>query len=131
MYWLLLGSWIALIYFFGSAYFGRNQTQNWIDRLVRHPRLCAWLNAQHGHLRASWHYVEFSALFFLIYFGINGQSLAYRFFPALASWASTMVAAVADEWRQYHTGGRQFRRIDLLHSFLGATLALSALALLG
>jgi len=131
MYWLLLAFWLALVYFFGSTYFGRNQTQSWIDRFQRHPRFCAWLNAQHGHLRASWHYVEFSALFFLIYYGTNSRSLSYRFVPAVAAWALTMIAAVADEIRQYHTGGRQFRRIDLLHSFMGATLALAAAALFG
>lgn len=123
----------VLIYYFGTERFGRNATQRWIDRMHASPRLAAcaaWCDRHHGGLRAAFHYVEFGGLT-LVLVGVATLG-SFRFdtpWPFLA-WALACVGAYADEVHQARTPGRCFRRIDFLHSLLGATLMLALLFVL-
>jgi hypothetical protein len=124
IYWILEIAWLALIYYFGTSAFGRAQTQRWIDRCKNRPRLWCALDRYHGTLRAAFHYVEFGGLYLVAYLAITRGRFRWRDDVAFILHAVTFVLAYLDELHQSRTAGRCFRRIDLLHSLLGATLAL-------
>jgi VanZ family protein len=131
IYWILGIVWLALIYYFGTSPFGRAQTQRWIDRCKNRPRLWCALDRYHGTLRAAFHYVEFGGLYLVAYLTLTRGSFRWRDDLAFILLAATFVSAYFDELHQARTAGRCFRRIDLLHSLLGATLALLLTYLIG
>lgn len=124
---LLLAGLLAMIWYLGSANFGRAQTQAWIDRVKSQPRLHAWLNRHHGKFRAAGHYVEFGGLFLVLYWLYDEvwAHASMRFDPvvALALAFICVVIAYIDEKHQLSSGARQFRRVDFLHSCCGITIA--------
>lgn len=133
MMWFYIGLvvvWLGLIYWGGTSRFGRGQTQLLIDRLRHKPRVHAFLDRHHGHIRASFHYLEFGPLSLLVYIVLNRGLGRWSWSSAAAALAICYVLAYLDEKRQQRTAGRQFRRIDLMHSILGATLMQVAIALL-
>ena len=117
----------GLIYYLGGASFGRSQTQNWIDATGKYPRLNGLLNRFHGNIRASAHYIEFGGLFLVLYWiwdAIWGSGLyAFRPMPALIIGLVCVIAAILDELHQIQSGTRQFRRVDVLHSTCGISIA--------
>lgn len=130
-YWAAVAFWLVFIAYCGTRRFGRAQSQQWIDTVKHRPRLWTLLDAYHGHLRAAFHYLEFGGLFLLLYLALSQGNLNWLPARAYATWAISCIIAVLDEWHQSRTAGRCFRRIDLLHSFFGATLTLLAVAILG
>ena len=125
---IITAIWIGVIYYLGSAGFGRDSTQLMIDRaFMRWPMLWGFVNSIHGHLRAGWHYVEFGALTLILYLlisWIDHGSFSRDWSPA-AAWLSLLLSSIyayIDEWHQARTPGRQFRRIDFLHSLHGSAL---------
>jgi hypothetical protein len=121
---LLVG---ALIWLLGGSGFGRAQTQAWIDRTRSWPWFNDFLNRHHGKFRAAGHYVEFGALFLVLYwiFDVLFQEGRLRFNPVAAAVIGVVcaVAAVLDELHQLRSGTRQFRRVDFLHSCCGIAIA--------
>ncbi len=120
--WLLALLWGGAIYYFGRAGFGRADSQRWLDRLKNHPGLRAFFNRHHSKFRAAFHYVEFGAGYFILYFAASGGYIGWDYARGLGVWIATSVLAFLDELHQKASGGRCFRRIDLLHSILGASL---------
>lgn len=121
---------MALIWYLGGGQFGRGQTQRWIDRAGRWPRLHRFLDRHHGKFRASAHYVEFGGLFLVLYwlFDVlfrNGL-LIFEIIPALIIALISVLAAYLDELHQLKSGTRQFRREDFLHSCCGVSMAMAA-----
>ena len=131
IYWIALAFWILFIAYCGTRRFGRAQSQQWIDTVKQKPRLWKFLDAYHGQFRAAFHYLEFGGLFLLLYLALSQGHLHWAPARGYATWAISCVIAVLDEWHQSRTAGRCFRRIDLLHSFLGATLPMLGVAILG
>lgn len=129
--WILLAAWIGIIFFFGTGMWGRAQTQGWIDRANRNPRLHAFLNRHHGKLRASFHYVEFGVLTLILYgllSAIGGHPFStWGVWRAVAAGGMSAVAAYLDELHQLSSGTRCFRLVDYLHSCCGISLALLAI----
>lgn len=125
--WIALSGWVAFIFFMGGGGFGRGSTQKWIDRLRSSPRLFAFLDRRHGVLRAAFHYVEFATLTLLLYWAFGAGEWLWSERRALVVYAVGFVCAYADELHQSRIPGRQFRRIDFVHSLMGSTLALAAL----
>lgn len=125
----------AIIWYLGGGSFGRAQTQAWIDRARRFPRLYAFLNKHHGKFRASAHYIEFGGLFLVLYWLydiiFSGGDFRFQWLPAIIIWIASAVAAYADEMHQLRSGTRQFRRVDFLHSCCGITIALAIIFLQG
>jgi hypothetical protein len=123
---------LALIWFLGSGRFGRRQTQGWIDRFARHPRLHACLNRHHGKFRAAAHYFQFGGLFLALYWIYDAAigSGQWRFDGGAAAVIAliSMVAAYLDELHQLRSGSREFRRVDLLHSCAGIAIAAAIVA---
>lgn len=119
----------ALIWWLGSGSFGRGQTQRWIDRLGRWPRVHAFLDYHHGKFRAAMHYVEFGGLFLVLYWlwdaSLGGGEWTFRWIPAGAIAVVCAVAAYLDELHQLKSGTREFRTVDFLHSCCGITIALA------
>lgn len=123
---------LAVIWYLGGGQFGRSQTQAWIDRVRRMPRLYGWLDRHHGKFRASVHYVEFGGLFLVLYWlgdavlwgGEREPRMTFRWSLAGVAAAVSVVAAFLDEMHQLQSGTRQFRRVDFLHSCCGVTLAM-------
>ncbi len=126
--WTVLIFWIGLIYFFGTAKWGRAGTQALIDRCRSNPRVHGFLNRYHGRLRAAFHYFEFGGLTLIVY-GLLGRQAGHPLFAwdgARAAITGTLAAAAAvlDEVHQLRSGGRCFRLVDYLHSCCGISLAL-------
>lgn len=121
---------IALIWYLGGGQFGRQQTQGWIDRLRRYPRLHAFLNRHHGKFRALPHYLEFGGLFLALYYFYDSTlgSREWRFdvLPAAVIALVAAAGAYLDEMHQLKSGTRQFRREDFLHSCCGIAIAAAA-----
>jgi VanZ family protein len=119
------------IYWLGSGQFGRNQTQAWIDRLRRFPAIQEFLNAQHGRIRASAHYVEFGGLYLVLYWlwdaALGAGMFLFEWWPAVVLWVVCAIAAYLDELHQLTSGTRQFRRVDFLHSCCGITIAMGVI----
>jgi hypothetical protein len=132
---LLTLGWVGLIYFGGTARFGRAQTQAWIDAIAAHPLgrpFGLLLNAMHGGLRASTHYIEFAGLCLLMV-GVAtlGTFRIGDYLPwAFLAFGITCMVAWLDELHQSRTPGRQFRRIDFMHSLAGASLMFIVLLLI-
>lgn len=121
-----LASVLGVIWYLGGGSFGRAQTQAWIDRLARMPRLHAWLNRHHGKFRAAAHYIEFGGLFLALYWlcgTLRGIGMAWEPVQAAALGVLSAVAAWLDELHQLRSGTRQFRREDFLHSCCGVSIA--------
>jgi hypothetical protein len=124
---------VGLIYYFGSAGFGRSDTQRLIDGMRADPRLTAlacWFDRHHGRLRASFHYVEFGGLTFVLIGLVTGGTFAFTTVWPYVVWAGACVGAYFDEVHQSRNPGRCFRRIDFLHSLMGATGMLGLLFLI-
>jgi hypothetical protein len=123
----LLAALLALIWYLGTGKFGRSQTQAWIDRVRDYPRLFAFLNKHHGKFRAAGHYFEFGGLFLVLYWLQDTLTADHRL--AFHPWRTLVVSgicamvALLDELHQLSSGGRQFRRVDFLHSCCGIALA--------
>jgi hypothetical protein len=122
-----LAALLGLIWYLGTGKFGRSQTQAWIDRVREHPRLFAFLDRHHGKYRAAGHYVEFGGLFLVLYWlqdALVGDGLMdFRVSRALIVAGICTATALLDELHQLRSGGRQFRRVDFLHSCCGIALA--------
>ena len=131
IYAIIVIIWLGLIYYFGTSSFGRGQTQKIIDRYKGNPRVWQFLDKNHGTLRASFHYVEFGGLYFLIYFALTGGVFRWRYDFGFIDLGITFVLAYVDEVHQSRTAGRCFRRIDLLHSYFGGALAFLVTFLVG
>jgi hypothetical protein len=131
LYGILTVAWLGLIYYCGTSAFGRAQTQRLIDRCKNRERLWCTLNRYHGTLRAAFHYVEFGGLYFIGYLAMTRGSFRWRDDFGFALLAVMFVLAYFDELHQSRTAGRCFRRIDLLHSFFGSTLAFLLTYLVG
>jgi VanZ family protein len=97
-----------------------------VERQPRWKRFAPFLNRRHGFFRAAFHYVEFGLLGLLAIAAATRGTFAFDGFWPWAAWAATCFLAWLDEMHQSRTPGRMFRRIDFLHSLLGATLALAA-----
>jgi hypothetical protein len=117
----------GVIWYLGTGRFGRAQTQAWIDRAHRNPRLHRLLNDHHGSLRASGHYFEFGGLFLVLYWlvdaAVGGGGWGWHPLWAAGLWVVCAVAAWLDELHQLQSGTRQFRRVDFLHSCCGISIA--------
>src|SRR5690606_6202060 len=85
--------------------------------------MAQFFNRHHGFFRASFHYVEFSTLCVIAVGATTWGTFHITSFWPYAAWAFTMVVAYLDELHQSRTPGRMFRRIDFMHSLLGASLA--------
>ncbi|GAB4320417.1 MAG: hypothetical protein Kow0059_14750 [Candidatus Sumerlaeia bacterium] len=120
---ILLGVWILLIYYFGTSPFGRSGTQNWIEAFRDNEKVYDFLNSHHGFFRAAFHYVQFGGLYYLLYLTINGGSFHWATGRAWLALVLSCVGAYLDEWHQSRQAGRCARKIDLLHSCLGASYA--------
>jgi hypothetical protein len=107
--------------------FGRAQTQAWINRFSRNPRVYAFLDRHHGKFRAAVHYIEFGGLYLLLYWLYDAAFLRARLeflpIPTVVIALICAVAALCDELHQLRSGTRCFRRIDFLYSCLGISLA--------
>ncbi|MCC6546147.1 VanZ family protein [Candidatus Sumerlaeota bacterium] len=118
---------IALIYWLGGRGFGRAQSQAWIDRVRNRPRVHAWLERHHSHIRASAHYFEFGGLFLILYWlwdvALGGGLFRFRILPVIVIAPICALAAHLDELHQLRNGGRQYRREDFIHSCRGIALA--------
>lgn len=119
--WLAVIFWLGVIWFFGRAGFGRANSQAFIDRLKRHLRLWKLLDRHHGKFRAAFHYLEFGACYAILYAAISGGGFEWKYGSGLGVWGATCALAYLDELHQKRSGGRCFRRVDLLHSILGAS----------
>lgn len=135
MFWIFLAIaafWGAVIYLGGSSKFGRDETQKWIDTLLKRPGgrgLARFLNRRHGMFRASFHYIEFGALC-AISVGVVTLGTYEMDRPlAILAYGFTCLCAYLDELHQAKTPGRQFRRIDVMHGILGASLVYFGLIL--
>lgn len=122
--WLAVVFWGGVIYYFGRAGFGRSSTQKIIDKAKHHPRLWNFLDRRHGQFRASFHYIEFGVCYVILYLAISGGRLEWFYGRGLGVWGATCLLALLDELHQKGSGGRCFRRVDLLHSILGASLVM-------
>jgi len=119
--WLAVIFWLGVIWFFGRAGFGRANTQRLIDLLKHYRRLWEFLDKHHGKFRAAFHYIEFGACYAVLYAAVSG-GFAWHYGKGAAVWGATCGLAYLDELHQKRSGGRCFRRVDLLHSVLGASL---------
>lgn len=129
--WLIVFFWVGVIYLFGRSGFGRANTQALIDKVKHHPALWAFLDRHHGKFRASFHYIEFGFCYAILYLALGAGNLRWGYGRGLAVWGITSILALLDEIHQKKRGGRCFRRIDLLHSILGAGLAMLLFFLIG
>ena len=119
---LVLG-WMGVILALGAGRFGRDGTQRMIDGCFgRFPCVWEFFNRHHGFFRAAAHYVEFCTLTLLLYAFFSRLSVHWRPMAGLAALVLAGVWAYVDEWRQSRTAGRQFRRIDFIHSLIGVGL---------
>ena len=129
--WLVVGFWVAVIYYFGRAGFGRANTQALIDKCKKYPHLWGFLDRNHGKIRASFHYFEFGLCYLILFTALCGGRIEWHYARGFLVWLATGILAFLDEMHQKKSGGRCFRRIDLLHSILGATLVMLVLFRLG
>lgn len=129
--WMAVGLWLGVIYYFGRAGFGRANTQALIDKCKKFTRLWEFLDRHHGKFRASFHYIEFGLCYLILFTALGGGLIEWRYSRGLLVWLVTGILAILDEVHQKKSGGRCFRRVDLLHSILGATLVMLALFFLG
>lgn len=116
----------GVIYYLGGGGFGRAQTQGWIDRFRRHPRIYTFLDRHHGKFRASAHYFEFGGLYLILYWlwdAVDGGGWHFRPGAAAVIALTCVFAAWLDEMHQLQSGTRQFRRVDFLHSCCGIAIA--------
>ena len=124
-----LGGVLALIWYLGGGKFGRGQTQRWIDHTRRWPAVNRLLERLHGNARAAAHYVEFGALFLALYWVqdtfLGSGHLLFEWIPSVVVAMLCAAAAWLDELHQLRSGGRQFRRVDFLHSCCGITIAMA------
>lgn len=123
----------AIVYFLGTGRFGRRQTQAWIDRVSAYPALQGFLNRHHGKFRAATHYLEFGALFLVLYWIYDiwlGSGGVWRFDELAAAVIAVLSAfgAYLDEMHQLRSGTREFRRVDFLHSCAGIAIAAAIVA---
>jgi len=120
---------MVFIFLMGTSRFGRRGTQSWIDRVRNKPRLNAFLNRHHGKFRAAFHYVEFVTLTILLYWAFVLGRWEWSWLRGAAAYLLSCSYAYLDELHQSKTPGRMFRRIDFIHSLLGATLAIASIYL--
>jgi VanZ like family len=123
-WWIIAVIWLGVIYYFGQAGFGRANSQALIDKLKKYPRLWLFFDRQHGNIRASFHYIEFGICYAVIFFTVCLGNLQWHYGKAFLAWFITCFLAFLDEMHQKGSGGRCFRRIDLLHSMLGASIVM-------
>ena len=129
--WLLAAIWLGVIYYFGRAGFGRANTQAIIDKVRNHPRLWTFLDRHHGKIRASFHYFEFGLCYAILYLAFTFGKIEWYYGRGFAAWFITGLLAFLDEMHQKKSGGRCFRRIDLLHSILGGSIVMLIFYLTG
>src|SRR5437868_6648434 len=115
---VVLAFWTGMLWWLGGGMFGRAQTQAWIDRFSKAPRIHAFLDRHHGKFRAAVHYVEFGGLYLALYWVYDAVFARGRveFLPVAFVVIALIcaVAALLDELHQLKSGTRQFRRVDFL-----------------
>lgn len=120
---------VSVIWYLGGGQFGRSQTQRWINRAGRWPRLHRFLDRHHGKFRAAAHYFEFGGLFLVLYWLwdvlFRDGRYVFEMIPALIIAMISVFAAYLDEMHQLKSGTRQFRREDFLHSCCGVAIAMA------